>query len=103
MTSFKSRVYTAVASIPRGYVATYSQIAAMAGCPRAARAVGNAIHTNTDPIAVPCHRVVGSDGRLGSNYGLGGPSEQKRRLAEEGVIPGPDGRIDLTRYGLKRR
>lgn len=99
--TFKERVYGAVASIPRGRVATYAQVAELAGSPKAARAVGNAIHTNTDPVAVPCHRVVTSDGRLGGNYGLGGPQAQKLRLLDEGVEVSDDLCVDLSRFGLK--
>lgn len=104
MMDFKARVYAAVASIPSGKVATYGQVAAMAGCPGGARAVGNAIHTNTDPVAVPCHRVVHADGSLGSNYGMGGPEVQLRRLEAEGVTfresrCGP-ARVDLSVSGM---
>ena len=84
--NFREKVFEAVARIPKGRVATYGQVAEMAGFPGAARAVGNAIHTNTDPVAVPCHRVVCADGRLGSNYGLGGPAKQRERLEAEGIV-----------------
>ncbi len=83
--NFKEKVFEAVARIPKGRVATYGQVASMAGFPGASRAVGNAIHMNTDPVAVPCHRVVCADGRLGSNYGLGGPAKQRERLEAEGI------------------
>ena len=52
------RIYEAVKRIPRGKVATYSQVAAMAGNPRMCRAVGNALHHNPDPAGIPCYRVV---------------------------------------------
>lgn len=89
---FKEEVFRAVARIPKGRVATYAQVARLAGYPAsAARAVGNAIHTNTDPVAVPCHRVVCADGSLGRGYALGGPAAQKARLEAEGVtfLPSP--------------
>lgn len=86
--TFTEKVYAAVAMIPEGRVATYAQVAELAGCPGAARAVGNAIHANDDPAGVPCHRVVHSDGSLGSNYGMGGPAAQMRRLEAEGVAFG---------------
>lgn len=52
------RIYEAVKKIPKGKVATYGQVAKMAGNPRMARAVGNALHKNPDPSTIPCHRVV---------------------------------------------
>lgn len=100
MTDFKENVYAAVALIPKGRVATYGQVAEMAGCPGAARAVGNAIHTNTDPVKVPCHRVVDASGRVGSHYGMGGPAVQRQRLEAEGIVFAADGTVDLARYGV---
>lgn len=102
--TFKEKVYAAVALIPRGKVATYGQIARMAGCPGGARAVGNAIHTNTDPVKVPCHRVVDASGRPGRNYGMGGPEAQRRRLEAEGVAfrgSGASAHVDLDVYGME--
>lgn len=102
--TFREKVFGVVAGIPEGRVATYGQVAAMAGAPGAARAVGNAIHTNTDPVTVPCHRVVRADGRLGSNYGLGGPEKQRERLEAEGIVFEEDGtgeyRVNLSIYGI---
>ena len=54
------RIYEAVKKIPKGCVATYGQVAAMAGEPKMARAVGNALHKNPDPDHIPCYRVVNS-------------------------------------------
>lgn len=82
---FKDKVFRAVAMIPEGRVGTYAQVAELAGFPGAARAVGNALHLNTDPIKVPCHRIVCSNGCLGSGYAFGGPEKQKERLKTEGV------------------
>lgn len=93
--TFAGRVYAAVAAIPEGKVATYGQIAAAAGNPGAARAVGNILHRNLDPSAVPCHRVVDAKGRPGSNYAFGGPSAQLRRLESEGVKLLGGSRVDL--------
>lgn len=102
---FKDRIYRAVAMIPKGRVATYGQIAELSGyASTAARAVGNTIHDNTDPVKVPCHRVVRADGRLGSNYGLGGPARQYERLSAEGVSfsrdEGADSVVDLAASGI---
>lgn len=70
MTSFEKKVYTIVRSIPRGRVATYGIIARAAGNPNAARAIGNALNKNYSS-AIPCHRVVRSDGSTGGyNRGI---------------------------------
>ena len=97
MTEFERAVYEAVKTIPKGCVATYGQIAELAGYPRAARAVGNALHRNPDGTNVPCHRVVNSNGRLATNFGFGGPEEQRRRLMSEGVYV-MHGAVDLNDY-----
>ena len=72
--SFSERVYAIVAKIPKGKVMTYKQVAAKAGSPHAARAVGNLMKNNYNP-KIPCHRVVLSDGKIG-DYNRGG-SERK--------------------------
>lgn len=78
-TSFQHRVWEALREIPRGETRTYSQIAQTIGAPKAVRAVGAACGANPLAIVVPCHRAVGSDGRLtGYRWGL----ERKRRLLE---------------------
>jgi O-6-methylguanine DNA methyltransferase len=80
---FAESVLRATRRIPPGRVATYGDVAAMAGRPRAARAVGNIMRGCGDQT-VPCHRVVGAGGTLG---GYGGQSELKRALLRaEGII-----------------
>jgi len=74
--SFKHRVLAAVRRIPRGQVATYGDIAALAGSPRAWRAVGTIMRETRDP-ATPCHRVIAAGGGLG---GYGGNLQLKREL-----------------------
>lgn len=74
--TFRQRVLAAVKRIPPGRVATYGDIAAMAGSPRAARAVGTAMRECRDP-RIPCHRVIGAAGALG---GYGGSLQLKREL-----------------------
>jgi O-6-methylguanine DNA methyltransferase len=80
---FTARVLTTVRRIPPGRVATYGDVAALAGKPRAARAVGNIMRDCHRPD-VPCHRVIAAGGRLG---GYGGSEVLKRSLlAAEGVV-----------------
>ena len=81
---FRRRILDETARLPFGVTATYGEVAARAGSPRAHRAAGSALGSNPIPIVVPCHRVVRSGGHIG-NYG-GGP-EMKRFLLElEGAI-----------------
>ena len=79
------RIYEAVKKIPKGHVATYGRIAEMAGEPKMARAVGNALHKNPDPENIPCFRVVNSKGELSGAFAFGGENEQAKRLMEDGV------------------
>ena len=99
MTDFERDVYETVKKIPEGKVATYGQIAELSGHPRAARAVGNALHRNPDETNVHCHRVVNSDGKLAKSFGFGGQDEQRRRLIAEGVYV-VNYRVDLEEYGI---
>ena len=69
-TEFQQRVWRALCAIPYGETRTYGEGAAAVGSPKAARAVGMANHRNPILIAVPCHRVIGADGRL-VGYGSG--------------------------------
>jgi methylated-DNA-protein-cysteine methyltransferase-like protein len=89
-----------VRKIPKGRVATYGQVATLAGM-KGARAVGSIIHTNQDPVALPCHRVVNAKGHLASGYALGGPNAQRKRLEAEGIYVQKNDplTIDLTAYG----
>ncbi len=81
---FTARVYNALLKVPFGATVSYGELAAMAGSPNAARAVGRAMATNPLAIFIPCHRVLGSDGSL---HGYGGGLPMKRALLEhEGVI-----------------
>lgn len=82
---FTEKVYALARTIPKGKVATYGQLAALAGNPRAARAVGTAMRCNPDIPATPCHRVVASDGSL-TGYSAGqGVSTKRNMLIGEGV------------------
>lgn len=81
MKTFKDKVLDVVRAIPEGSTQTYKQVAIQAGQPNAARAVGNFMARNWDPL-VPCHRVIRSDGKLGG-YNRGA-DEKARKLREEG-------------------
>lgn len=93
------RIYEAVKKIPKGHVATYGRIAEMAGEPKMARAVDNALHKNPDPEHIPCFRVVNSKGELSGAFAFGGENEQARRLMADGVEV-VNGKVDLKKYGI---
>ena len=80
---FKQRVLAVVKEIPKGSTLTYKQVAQLAGCPNAARAVGMIMSKNGDP-KVPCHRVIRSDGKLGG-YNGGGVEKKREMLKQEGA------------------
>jgi methylated-DNA-[protein]-cysteine S-methyltransferase len=83
ISEFSRRVLDELALVPYGGVTSYGELAAAAGFPRAARAVGNVMNRNPIAIVLPCHRVIASDGTLG---GYGGNLSRKRTLlALEGV------------------
>jgi len=91
------RIYEVVKRNPYGRVATYGQVAALAGDKNMARAVGNALHRNPDPENIPCHRVVNSKGELSGAFAFGGESVQAKLLEAEGVQL-VDGKVDLDKY-----
>lgn len=95
------KIYEVVKSIPKGKVATYGQVACLAGNPHWARVVGYALHSNPDPDTIPCHRVVNKDGRVAAAFVFGGGAVQRQLLESEGVVFEPDGRIDLKKYGIE--
>lgn len=94
------RIYEAVKKIPKGRVATYGQVAALAGDKNMARAVGNALHRNPDPDSIPCYRVVNSKGELAGEFAFGGPGAQQRLLEADGIEV-TDGKVDLKKYGME--
>jgi methylated-DNA-[protein]-cysteine S-methyltransferase len=84
---FRRSVLEELRLVPRGKTVSYGELAARAGNPKAARAVGTACARNPIPIVVPCHRVLPGTGALG-NYG-GGPERKRALLELEGVLPTP--------------
>lgn len=97
MTAFEL-IYEQVKRIPRGKVATYGQIAMLAGNPRWARAVGYALHANPDPESIPCYRVLNRFGGLAPAFAFGGEEEQARLLRADGIEVRPDNTVDLEKY-----
>ncbi len=94
------RIYEAVKKIPYGHVATYSQVAEIAGDKKMARAVGNALHKNPDPENIPCFRVVNAKGETAGEFAFGGPGAQAKLLEAEGIRV-VDGKVDLAVFQWK--
>ena len=84
MKTFADKVRDVVRKIPKGKSMTYKQVAAKAGNPKAARAVGAIMRTNYDE-SIPCHRVVRSDGSFG-DYNRGGTHRKREMLKREGAL-----------------
>jgi O-6-methylguanine DNA methyltransferase len=93
------RIYEAVQKIPHQKVATYGQVAELAGDKKMARAVGNALHKNPDPDAIPCYRVVNAKGELAGEFAFGGAGAQAKLLEADGIEV-TDGKVNLEKYGL---
>jgi methylated-DNA-protein-cysteine methyltransferase-like protein len=95
------RVWAVVRRIPRGRVATYGQVAALAGLGRQARQVGYALHALPGEGFAPWHRVVNARGAISLPPGGGSDVTQRIRLEREGVRFDARGRIDLERFGWR--
>jgi methylated-DNA-protein-cysteine methyltransferase-like protein len=95
--SFHDRVVAAIKAVPKGKVATYGQIAALAGSPRAARQVVRILYSSSRKEELPWHRVINSRGRIALKPGQG-YEEQRARLAAEGIRFGEDDGIDLAAF-----
>jgi methylated-DNA-protein-cysteine methyltransferase-like protein len=97
------RIYAVVRRIPRGRVATYGQIAGLAGLPRHARQVGYALHSLSDEDAVPWQRVVNASGEVSPRCHPYAVLQQRQLLEREGVIFGANEKIPLARFQWKPR
>jgi methylated-DNA-protein-cysteine methyltransferase-like protein len=99
--SLYGRIRAVVSRVPRGRVATYGQIARLAGLPGQARLVGYALHALPKGTLVPWHRVINSRGEISTP--AGSDTMQRRLLESEGVRFGPKGRVDLDAFLWKPR
>ena len=90
------KIYAAVRMIPCGKVASYSQIAALAGNRNLRRYVGNVLHKNPSNKITPCHRVVNAKGFCSGSFAFGGPDVQRKKLEDEGVVF-VDEHVDMLR------
>jgi len=94
-------IYEVVKQIPKGKVATYGQVAVLAGNRRWARVVGYALHANPEPGVIPCHRVVNRNGEVSKAFAFGGENRQIELLESEGICF-TNGKVDLSKYGWNR-
>lgn len=98
-----ARIYAVTRRIPRGRVATYGQVALLAGLPGHARQVGYALHAMATEGPVPWHRVINARGEISRRSAPGDDDVQRRALQREGVAFDAEGRIDLDRYQWRPR
>lgn len=91
------RIYDVVRRIPHGRVATYGQIARLAGNPHWSQVVGYALHVNPDPKNIPCFRVVNRFGEVSRAFAFGGENAQIHLLEAEGIHLA-DVKVDLDKY-----
>lgn len=84
-TKFQIKVWKFLKTIPRGTVTTYAKVAKATGYPKAVRAIANAIGKNPNPIIIPCHRVIRSNGTIGGYSGKGGIKKKKFLLKKENI------------------
>lgn len=93
-----NKIYQVVLQIPAGMVATYGQVAELAGLPRQARLVGYALHKSPSELNIPWHRVINAKGEI-SAYGSNDLTEYHKSLLEaEGVVFNDKGRISLKKF-----
>ena len=94
------KIYEVLKSIPKGRVATYGQVALLAGNLRWSRVVGYALHVNPDPENIPCHRVVNRFGEVSKAFVFGGENAQVELLKNEGVTFLKNGRVDMKKHQI---
>ncbi len=100
MNTFET-IYEVVKQIPKGKVATYGQVATLAGNPHLSQIVGYALHANPDNSNIPCHRVVNRFGEVAKAYVFGGSDIQRSILESEGVEFDKNGRVIMEKYCIK--
>lgn len=96
--NFNEKCYAILKKVPKGKVTTYGELARAVGVPNGARAVGNAMNRNPYAPEVPCHRVVGSDGKM---TGFAGGIPEKIKMLEDEGVEVKNGKVDLNRFGYK--
>ena len=98
MTNTYQLIYDVVKQFTKGKVASYGQVAMLAGNPRWSRVVGYALHVNPDPSGIPCYRVVTKDGRISDAFAFGGGNEQIALLKADGIEFIDETHVDMKRF-----
>lgn len=98
--NFYEKVYAVVKQIPKGKVATYGQIALLCGNPRAARAVGYALHCNPEPGIIPCHRVVTAREEQRPDSHSEDPTYRGKCWRVKGVVFDDEGKVLVENFHL---
>jgi methylated-DNA-protein-cysteine methyltransferase-like protein len=94
-----AKIYTLVRACPKGRVMTYGWLAAAVGYPRGARMVGWIMSATPAELNVPAHRVINKNGELTGSQAFGARDRMRALLEEDSISFGPDGRVDMKRYG----
>lgn len=97
----QQKIWQVIASIPLGMVASYGQVASMAGLPNAARQVGRTLKHLPKDTRLPWHRVINAQGEISLPNSSPGHHIQKRRLQAEGIVFNANEKINLKRFGWK--
>lgn len=92
------KIYEVVKKIPKGKVATYGQIATLAGNRHLSQIVGFALHVNPDPEHIPCYRVVNRFGEVSKAFAFGGENKQISLLRADGIEVSDEGKVELNTY-----
>lgn len=95
------KIYEVVKRIPKGKVASYGQVAMLAGNPRWSRVVGYALHVNPDPDTIPCYRVVTKRGELSQAFAFGGINRQRELLEADGVEFDDNGCVKMSEFAWR--
>ena len=103
ISEFTKKVIKQVHNIPFGKVATYKQIAELAGKPQGSRGVGWILHSCSTAYKLPWHRVLSSQGKISFSRKSYNFREQKKRLEKEGIVFSSEGRLNLAKFQWKKR
>jgi methylated-DNA-protein-cysteine methyltransferase-like protein len=103
ISDFSKKVMQMIKTIPAGKVATYGQIAELAGKPQGSRGVAWILHSSSTAHNLPWHRVLNAQGKISFEFGTHNFRQQKKRLEKEGVELTPDGKLSLTRFQWKKK
>ncbi|QDK47031.1 DNA methyltransferase [Bdellovibrio sp. ZAP7] len=103
LSPFSKKVIETILKIPKGKVATYKQIAELAGKPQGARGVSWILHSCSTTYKLPWHRVLNSQGRISFEVESRNYREQKKKLEKEGVEFSADGKLDLLKFQWSKR